>query len=89
MKRFSLVTTAFLLVSAAPAWAGARMAFVGPKSVYAKAGLRTDDEVVDIDGKAPTSAGEVGQFIYAVRGDGKTHHIRVLRNGGTIELKFR
>lgn len=92
MKPFVRMSAVLLSLSLFPvldAWAGAKMAFVGPKSLYAKVGLRTDDEVLSIDGKVPTSASEVGQTLYALHGDGKVHHIKVLRNGAHEDLTFQ
>jgi membrane-associated protease RseP (regulator of RpoE activity) len=79
-----------LLLIAAPAFAemGARLNFVGPKSVYAKVGLKSGDQVVDLDGSAPKSGAEVGEYIYARYGDGKDHVIHVLRDGKKVTLKF-
>lgn len=92
MKRMFAITAVALALTglaAADAWAGAKMTFVGPKSLYAKVGLRTDDEVVNIDGKAPKTASEVGQLIYQLHGDGKTHSILVIRNGAHVDLTFK
>ena len=76
-----------LLACATPAWAGgAVLNFVGPNSMYAKIGLQSGDQVVSVDGVAPKGAGDVGQFLYGIRGDGRRHLIQIIRDGKEKKL---
>lgn len=81
---------ASLAVLAAPALARAeaRMNFVGPKSIYAKVGLRSGDIVINIDGQVPKSGVEVGQLVHERVDDGRAHKILIRRDGAHVTLEF-
>lgn len=88
-RRLALIFAALAgLAAPGPARAEARMNFVGPKSIYAKVGLRTGDVVINVDGRVPKSGVEVGQMIHERVGDGKAHKILVRRSGEHITLEF-
>lgn len=86
--RALLIAAALVAALPAAARAEARMNFIGPKSVYAKIGMRTGDIVVNIDGVVPKSGVEVGQLIYARVGDGKAHKALIRRGAEFITLEF-
>ncbi len=65
------------------------MHFVGPKSIYAKAGLQSGDEVVSIDGKPVKSTGDVGALLNGRVGSGKTYTMEVVRGGKPWTLTFK
>lgn len=87
-KLWIIAVLIFAMATPALAEMAARLNFVGPKSVYAKVGLQSGDEVVDIDGEVPKSAGDVGAMIYGRTGDGKKHTMNIVRNGKKVALKF-
>jgi S1-C subfamily serine protease len=68
---------------------GAVLRVIGPKSIYAKAGLISDDQVISIDNLPITSAGEVGRLLYEKVGDGKSHRMLIRRDGAEKVLTFR
>ena len=85
--KLKIVWVGILLACASTAWAGgAVLNFVGPNSMYAKIGLQSGDQVVSVDGVAPKGAGDVGQFLYGIRGDGKRHLIQIIRDGKEKKL---
>lgn len=67
---------------------GARLNFVGPKSVYARVGLQANDIVTSIDGKVLASGAEVAQTLHAAYGDGHVHEIKLIRNGKDKTIRF-
>lgn len=87
-RRIAVVLAALAVMAPALALAEARMNFVGPKSAYAKAGLRTGDVVINVDGTVPKSGADVGTLVLGRMGDGKKHTILVRRNGANVTLEF-
>lgn len=88
-RRIAVIFAALACLAApAGARAEARMNFVGPKSIYAKVGLRSGDIVVNIDGVVPKSGIEVGQLVHERIGDGKAHKILVRRGAENVTLEF-
>ncbi len=90
MKVFGKFVLAGLLLTAwsSSVEADARLRIVGPKSVYAKVGLKSGDVIVTIDGKEVQSASEASQTLYQKSGDGKRHHMEVRRSGKIIDINF-